>query len=275
MESGMKHFVRDAVIWTLSITGVVYVYRLWKRLQGPLVRVVVFHDVQNVEWFSDAVAFLKSKYNLLTPEAFSVKDFDTRRINVLITFDDGYASWVDVCLPILKEEETKALFFINSGLIDTFDDAGTQKQFVSDRLMLSPCSTLSWEGVKKLINAGHTVGGHTVTHPRLSELQEHMQKEEIEGDKIRIEEMLGITLSMFAYPFGQKADYGTTTQKLVSEAGYANAFTTEGVFVDMKNPYSLSRLCFEEGMNISVLARWIDGGYDVYVYLKSIFLSKK
>jgi peptidoglycan/xylan/chitin deacetylase (PgdA/CDA1 family) len=39
------------------------------------------------------------------------------KINVVITFDDGYKSWVTNVLPALKELELPATFFVSSGFV--------------------------------------------------------------------------------------------------------------------------------------------------------------
>jgi len=266
----IKKSIRDFFITTVSVLGVSRVYRTLRMGDGPLVRVLVFHDVQDEVWFRRSIECIKEKYHIVSPEDFLEGKFDATRINVLITFDDGYASWVDVCLPILQEHDAHALSFINSGLIDTYEDEVQQKQYVHDRLLLSPRMTLSWDGVRTLARAGHTIGGHTTTHARLSELQEHMQHQEIIADKARIEAMLGIPLSTFAYPFGQEKDFNKVTEAILEESGYTHAFTTEGVFATFKNKLAISRLCVEEGQSTTSITHWIEGGYDLYHKIKSL-----
>ncbi len=95
-------------------------------------------------------------------------------------------------------------------------------------------------------------------------------EEEINNDKVRIEEMIGKEISTFAYPFGQAKDFTEATEKIVQEVGYTHAFTTEGVFVDFKNTFTISRLCVEDGQSIVRLRQWIEGGYDVYHKIKSL-----
>ncbi len=264
-----KHF-RDIFITIVSLLGLVFVYRARLQKEGPLLRVLVFHDVHDADWFKESVTYIQKHYHVITPEDFLQKNFETNRTSVLVTFDDGYASWVDVCLPILAEQKIRALFFINSGLIDTFDDARAQEQYVRERLLLSPRDTLSWEGVRRLKNAGHMIGGHTVSHARLGKLSEVEQRSEIVRDKERIEMMLGGHLVTFAYPFGQHDDYSKVTEGILAESGYTHAFTTEGMFASFSNSYTISRLCIEDNATISDITYWIEGGYDLYRKVKSL-----
>ncbi|MCF7815439.1 MAG: polysaccharide deacetylase family protein [Candidatus Pacebacteria bacterium] len=266
----MKKYLRNNFISFVSHVGLSYIYRTLKKREGSLVRVLVFHDVQDASWFENMMTSLNKRYNLLTPDSFLKKQYDSNRINVLITFDDGYLSWVDVCLPILKEKGIKALFFINSGLIDVFEHQDIQEQYIRGNLLLSPRKTLSWDGVKKLHEAGHMIGGHTTTHPRLSELHEDRQRETVVQDKKRIEEILNTSIRTFAYPFGQRNDYTPETVGIVKESGYTHSFTTEGVFVNAYNQFEFSRLCVEDGLSIGQLKQWIEGGYDLYHKIKTL-----
>ena len=65
-------------------------------------------------------------------------------------------------------------------------------------------------------------GGHTVTHPRLPEQELAVQREEIHGGKIALEEMVGRAVQSFSYPYGF---YSKPTVELVRQAGYTNACT--------------------------------------------------
>lgn len=261
--------IRDICIAAIALLGIARLYRMTQK--GPLVRVVVFHDVKDGEWFERMIEYLKKRYHVLSPEAFMAYDLDDTKINVLVTFDDGYASWVERCAPVLKRHRVQAVFFVNSGLIDAYGNTEAQETYVHTRLLLGPRDTLSWEGVRALQDAGHTIGGHTTTHARLSQVSEKVQREEVEGDQERISTCLGTPPVLFAYPFGRKGDYDDVSKHTVKEAGYIHAFTTEGRFVPIDgDPYAIPRLCLDDRLTERQLGRWIEGAYDVYAYLKSL-----
>ena len=52
-----------------------------------------------------------------------------------------------------------------------------------------------------------TIGAHTRTHPQLSSLNFNEQEEEILSSKETLEKYLKQSVSVFAYPFGNKVDY--------------------------------------------------------------------
>lgn len=263
-------FIRDTFILVVSFLGPTLLYRTVLRRRRPLVRVLVFHDVRDSAWFEEIVRSLRATHHLISPEDFSEQRFASGKINVLITFDDGYTSWVDACLPILEKYSARALFFVNSGLVCAYGDGEVQKRYVREKLLLSPRETISWDGVRALQSAGHTVGGHTVNHERLSILTEEMQVREVRDDKETLERELGRHITAFAYPFGNHSDYTETTVRAVKGAGYTYAFTTAGAFTDVRRPYALSRTCVEDGQSPESLNRWILGGYDVYRSIKEL-----
>jgi peptidoglycan/xylan/chitin deacetylase (PgdA/CDA1 family) len=265
------HIIRNSIIAGISLFGFSALYRTRIQRNGPLVRVLVFHDVQDSEWFRKVISYIDTHYHVVSPEDFIASRFDTVRINVLITFDDGYASWVTVCLPMLSERSIRALFFINSGLIDSAENTEVSARYVREQLLLaSPRTILSWDGVQQLEKAGHTIGGHTVTHERLSSLQKDMQCREIRGDKQRIESVIGKTITTFAYPFGQRTDYTEATKLCVFDALYTHAFTTESNFANTYDLLTIPRLCIEDNVSVSRLRYWIEGGYDLYSRMKKL-----
>ncbi len=261
---------RNFFIATVSLLGLVSIYRTYLQKKGPLLRVLVFHDVHDADWFKESILYLQKKYHVLTPDEYMEGRFNQDRINVLITFDDGYASWIDVCLPILNEQNIQALFFINAGLMDVFEDTDAQAQYVRERLMLTSRHTLSWDGVRQIKTAGHMIGGHTMNHVRLATASSDEQKKEIQSDKERIEAQLNEPIVTFAYPFGQRGDFSKETEHILEEVGYTHAFTTEGVFAYPTNRYTISRLCIEDTIPTTRLGCWVEGGYDVYQKIKSL-----
>lgn len=67
------------------------------------------------------------------------------------------------------------------------------------------------------------VGAHTVTHPLLSATAIASQRDEIRQSKACLEEVLGLPVTSFAYPYG---GYVAETVDLVREAGFERACST-------------------------------------------------
>lgn len=86
------------------------------------------------------------------------------------------------------------------------------------------------------------IGAHTVNHPLLASISLTSQKEEIQGGKTALEEVLGYPVDSFAYPFGEHGDYSEETVKLVQEAGFKCACSNfPGRVNSLRDPYQLPR----------------------------------
>lgn len=86
------------------------------------------------------------------------------------------------------------------------------------------------------------IGGHTVSHPRISQLTEAAALEELSLSRQRLVDELRIDVRHFAFPFGRRADCGPRDFRLAAKAGFASAATTrKGLARAGQNPYSLPR----------------------------------
>lgn len=64
-----------------------------------------------------------------------------------------------------------------------------------------------------------TIGGHTVTHTRLSNQDRYTQKKEIIESKKCLEKIIGKEVTTFSYPFGGKKDYNEDTIDILEQCG--------------------------------------------------------
>lgn len=71
------------------------------------------------------------------------------------------------------------------------------------------------------------IGGHTVSHPILTRVDDATAREEIVNNKRQLEAAIGKPVRLFAYPNGKRGvDFNATHTQMVRDAGYAAAFTT-------------------------------------------------
>jgi peptidoglycan/xylan/chitin deacetylase (PgdA/CDA1 family) len=68
-----------------------------------------------------------------------------------------------------------------------------------------------------------TIGAHSVTHSLLAVAPIDTQRREIMQSKSHLENVLGRSITSFAYPFGKRGDYTDETVALVREAGFSCA----------------------------------------------------
>ncbi|MFF4411100.1 polysaccharide deacetylase family protein [Streptosporangium sp. NPDC001559] len=127
------------------------------------------------------------------------------RTVVSLTFDDGDATHV-AAARLLERRGMRGTFYVNSA---TAGRAGklTRKQVVA------------------LAEAGHEVGGHTLTHVRLDELTRAEQRRQICDDRRRLLAW-GLRPVTLAYPFGA---VDAQAKKVARGCGYDAARTVGGL----------------------------------------------
>jgi peptidoglycan/xylan/chitin deacetylase (PgdA/CDA1 family) len=81
--------------------------------------------------------------------------------------------------------------------------------------------------LRRMREAGMTIGAHTVTHPILANLDETQAREQISGSKAVLEAKLDVPIDLFAYPNGRPdRDFTNTDVRIARESGFAAAVTT-------------------------------------------------
>lgn len=133
---------------------------------------------------------------------------ESRAKSVVITFDDGYQSIYKNAFPLLKERKLPFTVFIN-----TLPLINELPQF------------MSWRQLKEMSQFGASIVNHSVNHPHLIRRQARETEamwtvritNEIKDAQTLIENQLGYTPKVFAYPFGE---YDLQVKKIVKTLGY-------------------------------------------------------
>lgn len=187
---------------------------------------LVFHSVRKgagkdlyalePTFFDAIVAMIAEKFD----GTVSMKDIIAsqsplvNRSGVLLTFDDGYEDHSETVLPILKKYNAKATFFL---LPKYF----SQKNLWDHRSQII-LNHLSIEQARKLVEEGHTVGSHGLTHNSLLKFDDRQLKTELKKSKTILEDSLQINVDCFSYPYG---DFDQNITKLASDT-YKYSFAT-------------------------------------------------
>ncbi|MEA2524265.1 MAG: hypothetical protein QOF73_1492 [Thermomicrobiales bacterium] len=114
---------------------------------------------------------------------------------IMLTIDDGNPSTIEFAR-IVEQEGFRGVYFLND------------------------ISRLSPDQIAELAAQGE-ICGHTATHADLSVLSTEGQHQEIAGNKLWLESIIGRQVVCFAYPFGA---YNEETDDIVAKAGYLIAF---------------------------------------------------
>jgi peptidoglycan/xylan/chitin deacetylase (PgdA/CDA1 family) len=138
---------------------------------------------------------------------------------IVITFDDGHVDNYTNAFPIMQKYGFKGALYIVSNFMDT-------------------SGYLSHEQILEMYHAGWDVGNHSMNHFDMTVLDAVTLHREIVESKKKLEDVLGIDIPTFAYPFGAKN--GTVVAE-VRAAGYIAAMGAEG-YKDSQGEWNLFNL---------------------------------
>jgi peptidoglycan/xylan/chitin deacetylase (PgdA/CDA1 family) len=170
---------------------------------------------------------------------------------VSLTFDDGDADNYSV-RSILAENNLHATFYISSGLTD------------SDGYM-------SEDQLRNLYKDGNEIGGHTLTHTKLSDVRGLDLKREVCQDRLNLL-AYGFDVSSFAFPYGY---YDAESKQAVRDCGYNSArVVTDGpdsipagdTFALQAMPYIVNDTKFSKMFRYVTQTEVEGGGWAIFVF---------
>jgi peptidoglycan/xylan/chitin deacetylase (PgdA/CDA1 family) len=247
------------------------------RLQHKrFTRIVAFHDIkpEAIECFEKKLQFLKRYTNVVALDDYFSGRLSHEKVNVVITFDDGFKSWISYAVPLLKKNNLPATFFISSGFVGlTKED---EIDFIKSKLLLDRDDTENSTGglnsreVKSMVDDGFDVGGHTLNHSNLKNLREREKViSEVFEDKQILEKITGKQIKYFSYPLGVHVNPDVDLVRILKDAGYHGAVTTvPGSNAGNTNRYFLHRELTDASMPEGVFKARVYGNYDAVFFLK-------
>ncbi len=125
---------------------------------------------------------------------------DTQHKVIYLTFDEGYENgYTPQILDILKENNVKAAFFVTKDYIER-----------------NP------ELIKRMVDEGHIVGNHSVTHSDMPDLSDEQIKSELDDCAAYFKEVTGVEMPRFFRP--PAGVYSIRSLEKTQEAGYKTIF---------------------------------------------------
>jgi peptidoglycan/xylan/chitin deacetylase (PgdA/CDA1 family) len=157
---------------------------------------------------------------------------------VVLTFDDGYADFFTVAVPILQSHGFTATSFVISGRM------GSAGYMTPDQVTLADAM-------------GFTIGAHTVDHVALAAQVAARATWEMKQSKLTLEYLLGHPVVDFAYPYGSFNQYDMAQAKTL---GFETAVsTTYGTVHSAGQLFALSRMRIGGSPPLSYFAGVVGG----------------
>jgi peptidoglycan/xylan/chitin deacetylase (PgdA/CDA1 family) len=133
---------------------------------------------------------------------------------VLLTFDDSQGSQITTGVPELAKRSMRATFFVMT-------------------VPLGKPNWMSRDDVKRLHDAGHTVGAHTYDHHRADRYAGADWDTQLAKPRAELEAIVGAPVRHFAYPYG---DWDPADFAHLDQAGYVTGYQLAEKPVDPTRP---------------------------------------
>ncbi len=164
--------------------------------------ILTFHEIVNLRQ-ENIYKINKSCIDLTTFN--KIVKLASDRPNILLTFDDGYKSQLEMALPILLRNNLRAVFFIPTG-------------------MLGKNGYMGYDDVKVLVKNGMAIGSHGVRHVNWRNLGPEQLQFELTKSKIELEELCRHRIFRVACPYG---GYNRRVLLACKAAGYSQVYTSD------------------------------------------------
>lgn len=135
--------------------------------------------------------------------------------STVLTFDDGYASFLEYAYPVLVDLGLSATLFLPTAYIgrnNTWDYSA----------IAQPCRHLDFAELATLSRAGFSIQSHTHSHTDLTRLTDLELSVELRKSKSALEEKLGVAVTEICYPFGR---YNQRVEEAAQQAGYLRGWS--------------------------------------------------
>lgn len=222
------------------------VHKLFCHRSLPIRLSLYLHSTVGCEQrLDELLCFLKDQgYSFTGPKEFLVAVGNT----CFLSFDDNYRSWLRT-LPIFEKHRVHATFYVNSWPFRDRISGTDVSHYIKKRCPTNVASeqetTLTTAELREIAAAGHTIGGHTHTHPVLTALPPDRARDEIRICKEELASILGNEPKHFAYPFGMRRHFSRSLRDYCLSIGFTTvANAIPGMQYARSRPDSLHRSVF-------------------------------
>ena len=217
-----------------------------------------FHSTSTEEFYKQ-MDYLRKKCDIVTIETImklAENKKNLSRSTVAITFDDGYLDVFLNAYPYLKKYDLPATIFVTTGNVE--------KKMILDNMCLP---MLNWGEIRVMSKNKIEIGAHTITHPKLTQIDEEQAKQEIKGSKMEIEIQIAKEVSLFAFPSGA---YNQRLINLVKQLGFKAAIGGVGVIQKNSSSFSISRVEVDRSINFILFKARLTKATNYYRKLENI-----
>jgi len=207
--------------------------------------ILMYHNIDEKAGFNTVSAenfvrqlrFVQQHWQLTDMDTY-VRECRTNPRLATVTFDDAYSCIITQVLPIIHELDISITVFVPVSYV------GKYNQWDENLSGYKRINILSWNEIERLSQDSHfIIGSHGMSHISLKNLSKSQTESELRESKESLERHLQKQVRYFAFPYGQRKDFGCATPDLLQELGFKAAFTTLWKRNNLReNPYRLRRV---------------------------------
>lgn len=270
------HAVKSVLSAALGACGVTGgLMHLQRRVRGPrFMRAINYHGTpaEQAESLDRQLAYLARHFrgvNLAELEAFlATGAWPHDKPGLMVTFDDGLRSNLEVAVPLLEKHGFVGWFFAPVAFIDA---ASAEQADFARRASIRPGDVphdgrvaMSWDELRAL-HGRHVVGCHTMTHRRLhAKVPLEEMRHEVVDARTEIERRMGCEIPVFCWVGGEEENYSRDAARLVREAGFRVGFmTSSGPVLAGNDPLQVQRTNLECDWAVHLVAFQLCGSMDL------------
>ncbi len=224
------------------------------------------------ESFREQMAWLAANTQVVNVDTIASGEWPDSKsgITSAITFDDGYVGVHEIAAPILSEFNCPATVYVSTDTIDMHENR-LSSQYAG---LYENESLLNWMQLRELSKGGFSIGSHLMSHENLTLLQKADASVQLHNSKSKIEDIIGVPCTSFAYPWGKYSDSAVAA---VRDVGYRSAvialhYTIERHAID---PLKIPRADIQRSYTLDDFRSIVRGEWDFLGYYQHLSRKRK
>lgn len=194
--------------------------------------------------------------------AEAVRKGEPLAATVGITFDDAFASVVEVAVPLLEERGLNATVFCVAGHLGGRNDWPSSSGEGPTRALARA------EDLAELARRGVEIGSHGMHHAPLVRDDAALLRRELTESRRVLEDASAAPVTSYAYPYG--AEPVSAARRLVEETYRAACTTRVARVTGACDPYALPRVDAHYLRRPELLSRALTGSLNGYLSLRRV-----
>jgi peptidoglycan/xylan/chitin deacetylase (PgdA/CDA1 family) len=227
--------------------------------------VLYYHSINkaDINRFRNQMAYLARRCTVVKASNIMVANTNGAKSVIAITFDDAFVNVRENAIPVLKEHRLPASVFVPVADIgqrsrwEMLEDYADKDEFVMNR-----------QEILELDKDGFDIYSHTLSHPRLTELNEDKLLIELRDSKQTLEKIVGHEVIGISYPYGS---HDNRVCYAAEKCGYRLGFTIEPNTVNNATGYfRIGRFSVSPKDSLIKFRLKVSGAYQVVKYLRAV-----